>query len=490
MTNRSGILYGLAGILIALSAGCNRPAPCDGNTCGGHGVCRVTTAAETDENPPFERYKKERLVEVCDCNGKAGFEYRPIGCGPAGAFKSCVPEACETFVNQCDFDEVCISHGPERAPECKQCPDGKVPKDGRMGCEYILCRGLNLSCPDNEACQDMGQCGLCVDTEVFDPVTRTCRSCPAGFRIEDGICKSIPRHAYLVTRLEIKKEDRIEVFGALNANGFFQSYWAKETNDGYNMIWDQDLLLIFVLPELEHLSDAEIPTEAIDTEADVFNGLFVSSHTWREYRNETEPKDFLDPRRPSAAANYIPGELTGDDCAKAVGVKCNPGHFRGDDLLRAKYASDFECSPKLANLKLRMSRDRIETIKSDNWLVMPYEQTGLLMQAYKLKVELNRRPTGLCDADKNNTAWPCTGYTGRLNFALRAVDLLDSFRRDQGGGISEDLFSALLGDPDIDQDKDGNPDSYSLQVDVDLTPVQFVATTTTSTTVVVTSTSS
>jgi len=453
-------------------------------------VCRVTFAPQTDDNPPFERYKKDQLTEVCDCNGKAGFEYQPIGCGPAGDFKSCVPESCDTFVNRCDYDQVCISNGPEKSAECKKCPDGKVPREGRLGCEYAACHGLNLTCPGEEACQEDGMCGVCISTEIFDPITRTCRPCPDGFMLSDGVCKSIPRRAYLVTRLEIRKEDRREVYGALNANGFFQSYWETETNNGYNMIWDQDLLLVFVFPDLGDVADSELPEEPIETEADVFNGLFVTPHTWREYREETEPKDYLDPRLPSAKANYFPGEPTGEDCAKAVGVKCNPGHFRGDDLVRAKYASDFSCSPKLANLKMRVSRDRIETVEDDNWLVMPYEQTGLLMQAYQLKAVVKREPTGLCDSSNTSTEWPCTGYTGKLTFALRAVDLLDSFRKEQGGGISEDFFAALLGSPDIDQDDDGMPDSYSIQVDINLAPIQFVSTTTTSTTVVVTSTSS
>ena len=85
--------------------------------------------------------------------------------------------------------------------------------------------------------------------------------------------------------------------------------------------------------------------------------------------------------------------------------------------------------------------------------------------------------------------WPCTGFIGTLKFSLRAVEVIESFRKSEGGGISEDFFVALLGDPDVDQDDDGVPDSYSLQVDIDLAPIRFVASTLTSTQTTLTSTS-
>jgi hypothetical protein len=256
------------------------------------------------------------------------------------------------------------------------------------------------------------------------------------------------------------------------------------------MIWDQDLRLVMLFPELGQMTDDQLPIEPIETEMDIFNGLFVSTDVWQEYRNEVEPVAWRDPRRPKSVYNYRPGELTGEACARAVGVDCNPGHFRGDDLLRAKYLTDFECSPKLANLRVSVSRDRIESIDEKSWLVMPYEQTNLLLQAYQLKIILDRKPTGLCAPHETSTEWPCTGFVGKLSFSLRAVELIDTFRRAEGGGISEDFFAAILGDPDIDQDDDGMPDSYSLQVDIDLAPIRFVASTVTSTQTTVTSSSS
>ena len=438
-------------------------------------------APEDETKTKFRRYDTEKLVEVCDCNGKEGFEFRTIGCGPASEFESCMPVQCETYVTRCEFDEVCLETGPDTSPVCTKCPDNKIPKAGRLGCEYPLCQGLNLSCPDQEACQENGQCGPCLSTEVFDESSRTCRACPKGFIAVDGICEAASQRAYLVTKLQILNQNRVDVFGALNANGFFREYWFNETDDGYNMIWDQDLLLVMVFSDLVKVVDDDIPEVPITTELAVYNGLFRTSRIWEEMRGEPEPKELRDSRKNIAPDNYYNTGLSGEECAKAVGVDCNPGHFRGDDMLEAKYFSSFECSPKLANIDVKISKEEITTVSDKAWLVMPYEQSDLLMQAYQLKIDFQRTSTGLCDPESKDTSWPCAGYEGTMRFALRAVDLIESFRKGSGGGISEDFFSAILGEPDVDQDGDGSPDSFSVQVNVDLTPVQFVGTTTTAT---------
>jgi len=460
--------------------GCQRYAPCEGNTCGGHGTCRVEFAPKGEDDNKFRRYDTEKLVEVCDCNGKEGFEFRNIGCGPASEFESCMPVQCESYVTRCELNEVCLETGPDTSPVCAECPSDKIPEVTRLGCEYPLCQGLNLTCPNKEACQADGKCGPCLPREVFDEQTRRCRPCPKGFTAVDGRCEAKGRRAYLVTKLQILNQNRVDVFGALNANGFFREYWFNETDDGYNMIWDQDLLLVMVFSEFEDVLDKDIPDAPTATELSVYNGLFVSSRIWEEVRGQPEPKELRDSRRKIAPENYASNSLSGEECARSVGVDCNPGHFRGDDLLEAKYFSSFECSPKLANIDVKMSKSEITTMSDKAWLVMPYEQSDLLLQAYQLKIELQKQPTGLCLSESNDLTWPCMGYEGTMKFALRAVDLIESFRKGSGGGISEDFFSAILGEPDVDQDGDGSPDSFSVQVNVDLTPIQFVGTTTTS----------
>ena len=103
------------------------------------------------------------------------------------------------------------------------------------------------------------------------------------------------------------------------------------------MIWDQDLLLVMVFADLVKVVDDDIPEVPITTELAVYNGLFRTSRIWEEMRGEPEPKELRDSRKNIAPDNYHNTGLSGEECAKAVGVDCNPGHFRGDDMLEAKY---------------------------------------------------------------------------------------------------------------------------------------------------------
>jgi hypothetical protein len=456
--------------MLILSA-CYRPQPCDGKICG-HGTCRVVEVSTTGKKTPLERYDHFRRIEVCDCHGRDGFEFRKVGCGPAAEYETCLPKQCKEFAERCGHDEACFSRGPVKSPECLPCPDGQVPDADHLRCTYKTCLAQSSACDDGLVCQEDGGCGPCPSDEIYDPETRSCTQCPADFAIVDGVCVPQPIDAYLVTKLKIPPANSTSVVGYLNSIGFFQKLWDDLTEEGYNLIWDQDLLLLFVFPELDDITP---PEEPIETNLEIYDGRFVSTDTWFEVRGSDEPESLRDARRTVGFKNYLPGEPTGEACAKATAVDCNPGHFRGTDVLYSKVPSSLNCSPMLSDAKVRYSWDRLETI-GENRMVLPYVKDQVLFQTSKVRWQFTRQPSGLCGKEASGTkaGWPCTMYVGHLRGALRAKELLDVILDKTGGGLTVDVIQGLLGSPDVDSDGRDGPDSYSVQIDLDLTPARYL----------------
>ena len=65
-------------------------------------------------------------------------------------------------------------------------------------------------------------------------------------------------------------------------------------------------------------------------------------------------------------------------------------------------------------------------------------------------------------------------YVGHLRGALRAQELLEVIMKKTGGGFSVDVIQGMLGFPDVDSDGTKGPDSYSVQIDLDLTPARYL----------------
>ena len=205
-TGRSRRLWALAvaSLLAMAVAGCKRPQPCEGERCGGHGVCRVVKAeASGPQGGTLERHTHYRRVEICDCEGEEGFIYREVGCGPAAEVKTCLPYHCEDmgadgqrigartpaededvrhgFARRCDRTEACFPQGLYQPPVCRPCPEGQVPSEDRLDCLHPECVDGRVRCEEGLACGEDGVCGPCPEGQAVDEALGRCRPCPEGF---------------------------------------------------------------------------------------------------------------------------------------------------------------------------------------------------------------------------------------------------------------------------------------------------------------------
>jgi len=439
----------------------------------GRGTCRVLLVEESGPvGGDFERHTHLRRAEVCDCDGEEGFVYRPVGCGPAGEFSTCLPEPCTDFVERCRWDEICAAQGIDRPPVCRTCPPGQVPQDGQLACIWPECADESADCADGLVCGEEQECEPCPEGHVPAEDRTHCRPCPAGFVATGDSCEPLYGRGYLMTRLQVNKPSAT-VAGQLNSQSYFRQIWKLVTADGYNMIWDQDLLLVFFFPELP---DGRPPEAEITTSMYVYEARFGLTGIWSLLRHEPEPYAFRNPHRVDGRDNYFEGDPSGEDCVRSIGTDCNPGHFAGDGVLIEKNETTDDCSPTLARLKVSYSHERIETVEP-NWLLLPYTKYGVVFRAVDAHIQMVRRPTGLCP-EGSGDAWPCSGYVGSVRGVVRAYELfsaLQSVIRVYDLAGMEDLLPAILGEPDVDLDGDGEADSHSVQFDVDFTPVVYAA---------------
>lgn len=458
---------GLGLCLVAMA--CTRPQPCDGNKCGGHGTCSVLEIDQTlAHEGEFSRQRTTQRVETCDCDGAGGFVYRPVGCGPAKNFSTCLPEPCATYVQRCTGNTVCTSHGHRAAPACEACPAGMVARDDRLGCRYPACNSAPANCAEGR-CGDDGECVPCPAGEVPDSERLACHACPSGFAPVGETCQPTQVSAFLITKLQMPEASPPEVVGKLNENALYRAVWDSGTDNGYNMIWDEDLLIVGVLPEFPN---GDLPDEPAQTEIYLYESWFAASRIWQEARGEPEPKEFRDPTRPKRKDNYFAGELSGEACAAAVGLSCNPAHFSGLGVMQAREATSEACTPTIARLAVEVSRDAIRTTGND-WVLFPYNKYGFIFQAQNVELDLVRTDTGLCDGGGGGDPWPCQGYSGYFRTVVRGTELFAAIHRALGGGVGEDFAWELLGDMDADLDGDGANDAYSLQYNLDLAPVIY-----------------
>lgn len=460
-------------LLGALAGGCKRPQPCDGETCMGHGTCRVVNVEESGPvGGAFERHTHLRRAEVCDCDGEDGFVYRPVGCGPAAEFSTCLPEPCSDYVERCRWDEVCVPGRVDQAPSCRTCPAGLRPTVDGLACAWPECLDEQPGCSAGQVCGEDRQCVACTAGHVPAEDRTHCVACPEGFVPRAGACEPLYGRGYLMTRMQVRQAGG-DVVGQLNAQNLFRQIWGLVTADGYNMIWDRDLLLVFFFPEYP---DGRAPAEDVDTTLYVYEADFGLTSVWTEARGEPEPDGYRNPHRTDGRDNYFPGELSGEECVRAADQDCNPAHFAGAGVMVEKNLTTADCSPTLARVKMRYGPDRIETLEP-NWLLLPYTKYGLVFRAQELAIRLDRKPTGLCPEGADE-AWPCTGYAGHVRAVVRAYELFSALqsviRVYELTGV-EDMLPMILGDPDVDLDRDGEADSHTLQFDVDLTPVVYAA---------------
>jgi len=464
------VLLAVVPVVLAAGSGCRRPQPCDGNTCSDHGTCRVLPVEESGPaRGRLERHVHYRRVEVCDCDGEDGFEYRPVGCGPAAKFSTCLPQPCSKFSERCRSDEVCVPRGLDEPPVCEPCPEGQEPTEDAAACTWPDCLEEPPDCGAGLVCGRDGACVPCPEDRLPAEDGSHCRPCPGGFVVRDGACEPLYGRGYLVTRLQVNAPSPPDVVGNLNGNDTFRYLWNSITEDGYNMIWDQDLILVFFFPDHP---DGQPPAEEVETALYVYEAQLGLSALWVELRGP-EAKRLRDPRRPLQRENYLPGEPTGEECVRQVELSCNPGHFNGDGIAVERHETRDDCSPTLARLKVTYGWDRIRTVQP-NWLLMPYAKYGFIFQTQQFRLRLERHRTGLCEEDAGDQ-WPCTGYEGWVRAVVRAIELFEAVKVNTGGGLTEDVIAELLGPADVDLDQDGEPDGYTLQFDVNLTPIVYAS---------------
>jgi hypothetical protein len=220
---------------------------------------------------------------------------------------------------------------------------------------------------------------------------------------------------------------------------------------------------------MPQFADGTIPPPATETYVYIYESNFATRTAW-EAAGTVEPEEFRNPQRPRYAANYIidDPERHGLDCVPDPA--CNPHHFSGEDVMLEKHTTTEQCAPTLTRLRVAFGEDGLRTLEK-SWFFFPYAKYNYMFQAENVDLDIQRRPTGLCQGD----TWPCVGFEGRLRVVLRGVELHAPIHKVLEGGFSEDAVWALLGAPDVDLDGDGAEDSYSLQFDIDLTPVHFRA---------------
>jgi hypothetical protein len=479
---------------------CKRPQPCEGERCGGHGDCRVVRAeASGPGGGSFERHVHYRRAETCDCDGEDGFIYREVGCGPASAVKTCLPYHCEDigedgkqikgrtpaededvqhgFARRCNRTEACFPRGLYQPPDCGECPPGLQPSADQLDCLHPECLDGGVRCSEGLACGEDGECAACPEGQAVDEELGRCRPCPDGFEAIDGRCSPLYGRAYLMTKMQINAHNPPEVVGQLNDQETLRGLWNEASADGYNMIWDEDLVLIYFFPEFP---DGKPPPEPVETDLYVYESNFGVRPMWEHVHGKTEPDGYRDPKRSRRPENYLPEGLAGEECARSV-TDCNPAYFNGDGIFVEKHETTPDCSPALARLRVEFGPEGITTVVR-NWLLIPYPKYGTLLNAQDLELNLKRKPTGLCDEGDPNQGWPCTSYVGWIRATVRHYEIFQAIQNYQGGGLREDVILLVIGDPDVDLDGDGEADSFTVQFDMDLTPVVYAASLDTATT--------